>query len=140
MEIKIEEIQNRLTLLLINSESYSYLYDYLDLEDEELLQDIKTYVDFKEGETNKSDLEETIDSGLSSLMDFYESEWSVNVYDDEGNEEEVTLSEAMSRKKIARFRTDWKLADIRQEWDVDVLNLTEEEDDYSLGDYYSDYQ
>ena len=88
----------------------------------------------------KSDLEETIDSGLSSLMDFYESEWSVNVYDDEGNEEEVTLSEAMSRKKIARFRTDWKLADIRQEWDVDVLNLTEEEDDYSLGDYYSDYQ
>lgn len=36
MTIKIEEFYNRLTILLMNSESYSHLYDWLDLEEEEL--------------------------------------------------------------------------------------------------------
>lgn len=100
MEIKIEELHNRLTILLINSESYSHLYDWLNLEEDELLNDIKSYVHLDEGEISKNVLEEEIESSLSSLMEFYENDWTVYIYDDEGNEEEVGLSEAMSTKKL----------------------------------------
>ena len=140
MEIKIEELHNRLTILLMNSESYSHLYDWLNLDEDELLNDIKSYVHLNEGEISKNDLEEEIESSLSSLMEFYENDWTVYIYDDEGNEEEVGLSEAMSTKKVSRFRCDWKLKDLKSEWDVDEIILIDEEDDFSLGDYYSDYQ
>ena len=140
MEIKIEELHNRLTILLMNSESYSHLYDWLNLDEDELLNDIKSYIHLDEGEISKNDLEEEIESGLSSLMDFYENDWTVYIYDDEDSEEEVGLSEAMSEKKVSRFRCDWKLKDLKSEWDIDEVILIDEEDDFSLGDYYSDYQ
>jgi len=139
MEIKIQELHNRLTILLINSESYSHLYDWLNLDEEELLNDIKSYVHLYEGEITKNELQEEIESGLSSLMEFYENDWTVYIYD-QGNEKEVRLSEAMSEKKVSRFRCDWKLIDLKAEWDVEVLKLSDEEDDFTLGDYYTDYQ
>ena len=38
------------------------------------------------------------------------------------------------------FRScDWKLKDLKSELDIDVVILIDEEDDFSLGDYYSDY-
>ena len=64
MEIKIEELHNRLTILLMNSESYSHLYDWLNLDEDELLNDIKSYINLDEGKISKNDLEEEIESGL----------------------------------------------------------------------------
>jgi len=64
MEIKIEELHNRLTILLMNSESYSHLYDWLNLDEDELLNDIKSYIHLDEGKISKNDLEEEIESGL----------------------------------------------------------------------------
>ena len=64
MEIKIEELHNRLTILLMNSESYSHLYDWLNLDEDELLNDIKSYIHLYEGKISKNDLEEEIESGL----------------------------------------------------------------------------
>ena len=139
MVIKIEELHNRLTLLLMNSDSYTPLYDLLDSDEEDLLSDIKTYVELNEGPISKDELENQIDDGLMSLMDYYEDNWTVSVYDDEGNEQNLTLEEAMSKKNISRFRSDWKLIDLKEDWDLSELELIDEEDEYSLGDYHSDY-
>ena len=139
MTIKIEEFYNRLTILLMNSESYSHLYDWLDLDEEELLNDIKTYVELDEGVISKEELENQIDDGLMSLMDYYEDNWMVFVYDEEGNEENLLLVDAMEKKNISRFRSDWKLNDLKADWDIVKVELIDEEDEFSLGDYHSDY-
>ena len=139
MTIKIEEFYNRLTILLMNSESYSHLYDWLDLDEEELLNDIKTYVELEEGVISKKELENQIDDGLMSLMDNYEDNWMVFVYDEEGNEENLLLADAMEKKNISRFRSDWKLVDLKSDWDSVEIELIDEEDEFSLGDYHSDY-
>ena len=139
MTIKIEEFYNRLTILLMNSESYSHLYDWLDLEEEELLNDIKTYVELEEGVISKEELENQIDDGLMSLMDYYEDNWMVFVYDEEGNEENLLLVDAMEKKNISRFRSDWKLIDLKSDWDSVEIELIDEEDEFSLGDYHTDY-
>ena len=139
MNIKIEEFYNRLTILLMNSESYSHLYDWLDLDEEELLNDIKTYVELEEGGISKEELENQIDDGLMSLMDYYEDNWMVFVYDEEGNEENLLLVDAMEKKNISRFRSDWKLVDLKSDWDNLEIELIDEEDEFSLGDYHSDY-
>jgi len=139
MTIKIEEFYNRLTILLMNSESYSHLYDWLDLDEEELLNDIKTYVELEEGVISKEELENQIDDGLMSLMDYYEDNWMVFVYDEEGNEKNLLLVDAMEKKNISRFRSDWKLVDLKSDWDHLEIELIDEEDEFSLGDYHSDY-
>jgi len=139
MNIKIEEFYNRLTILLMNSESYSHLYDWLDLDEEELLNDIKNYVELEEGVISKEELENQIDDGLMSLMDYYEDNWMVFVYDEEGNEENLLLVDAMEKKNISRFRSDWKLVDLKSDWDSVEIELIDEEDEFSLGDYHSDY-
>jgi len=139
MNIKIEEFYNRLTILLMNSESYSHLYDWLDLDEEELLNDIKTYVELEEGGISKEELENQIDDGLMSLMDYYEDNWMVFVYDEEGNEENLLLVDAMEKKNISRFRSDWKLVDLKSDWDSVEIELIDEEDEFSLGDYHTDY-
>ena len=139
MTIKIEEFYNRLTILLMNSESYSHLYDWLDLDEEELLNDIKTYVELEEGVISKEELENQIDDGLMSLMDYYEDNWMVFVYDEEGNEENLLLVDAMEKKNISRFRSDWKLIDLKSDWDSVEIELIDEEDEFSLGDYHTDY-
>ena len=139
MTIKIEEFYNRLTILLMNSESYSHLYDWLDLDEEELLNDIKTYVELEQGVISKEELENQIDDGLMSLMDYYEDNWMVLVYDEEGNEENLLLVDAMEKKNISRFRSDWKLNDLKADWDIVKVELIDEEDEFSLGDYHSDY-
>lgn len=139
MIIKIEELQNRLTILLINSDSYAHLYDWLDLDEEELLIDIKNYIELQEGPISKEELENQIDDGLMALMDYYEDNWNVTVYDDEGNEENLLLVDAMEKKNISRFRSDWKLIDLKSDWDLPELELVNEDDEYSLGDYHSDY-
>ena len=139
MTIKIEEFYNRLTILLMNSESYSHLYDWLDLDEEELLNDIKTYVELDKGVISKEELENQIDDGLMSLMDYYEDNWMVFVYDEEGNEENLLLVDAMEKKNISRFRSDWKLNDLKADWDIVKVELIDEEDEFSLGDYHSDY-
>lgn len=139
MTIKIEEFYNRLTILLMNSESYSHLYDWLDLDEEELLNDIKTYVELEQGVISKEELENQIDDGLMSLMDYYEDNWMVLIYDEEGNEENLLLVDAMEKKNISRFRSDWKLVDLKSDWDNLEIELIDEEDEFSLGDYHSDY-
>jgi len=139
MTIKIEEFYNRLTILLMNSESYSHLYDWLDLDEEELLNDIKTYVELEEGVISKEELENQIDDGLMSLMDYYEDNWMVFVYDEEGNEKNLLLVDAMEKKNISRFRSDWKLVDLKSDWDHLEIELIDEEDEFSLGDYHTDY-
>ena len=100
MTIKIEEFYNRLTILLMNSESYSHLYDWLDLDEEELLNDIKTYVELDEGVISKEELENQIDDGLMSLMDYYEDNWMVFVYDEEGNEENLLLHFLLTKNSL----------------------------------------
>ena len=139
MTIKIEEFYNRLTILLMNSESYSHLYDWLDLDEEELLNDIKTYVELEQGVISKEELENQIDDGLMSLMDYYEDNWMVLIYDEEGNEENLLLVDAMEKKNISRFRSDWKLVDLKSDWDNLEIELIDEEDEFSLGDYHTDY-
>jgi len=138
--IKIEELYNRLTILLINSESYAHLYDWLDLDEMELLNDIKTYIEFVEGPISKEKLENQIDDGLMSLMDYYEDNWTVSLYDEKGVQQNLLLVDAMKTKNISRFRSDWKLIDLKSDWNFSELELIDEDDDYSLGDYHSEYQ
>lgn len=96
-------------------------------------------VRFRGGGISKEELEDQIDDGLMSLMDYYEDNWMVFVYDEEGNEENLLLVDAMEKKNISRFRSDWKLIDLKSDWDIVEVELIDEEDEFSLGDYHSDY-
>ena len=88
---------------LMASESYAPLYDWLDLDQDELFSDISNQIDLKESELKKEAIENEISSGLSNLMEYYENEWTVMVIEDDGNEVEMNLSEAMRHKKIKSF-------------------------------------
>ena len=45
----------------------------------------------------------------------------------------------MEKKTLDRYRSDWKLIDLKAKWDIDEVELINEDDDFSFGDYHSDY-
>ena len=92
MELKIDELLKRLTMNLMASDSYAPLYDWLDLDQDELFSDIANQIDLEEGELKKESIENEISSGLFNLMEYYENELTVLVTEDDGNEVEMNLS------------------------------------------------
>ena len=69
-------------------------------------------------------------------MEYYENEWTVMVTEDDGNEVEMNLSEAMRYKKIKGFKTDWSLAELNDNWTSETYDVVDEEDEMTLDDYY----
>ena len=136
MELNIDELLKRLTMNLMASESYAPLYDCLDLDQDELFSDISNQIDLKESELKKEAIENEISSGLSNLMEYYENEWTVMVIEDDGNEVEMNLSEAMRHKKIKSFKTDWSLGELNDNWTSETFDVVDEEDEMTLDDYY----
>ena len=136
-KIKIDELYKRLTMQLMCSESYAELYDWLDLSQEQLFEDIKMYVELNEGDFKTKKIEENISNSLDNLMNYYENEWTVMVSDKSGGEIEMNLYDAMKMKNIHSFQTGWTLKEINKEWSGDDVTLVDEEDDWSLDDYYT---
>ena len=136
MKLKIDELFKRLTMKLMASDSYAALYDWLDLNQEELFSDISNHINLEEGEIKKEDIENVISSGLFNLMEFYENEWTVLVTEDDGNEVEMNLSEAMRLEDINGFKTDWRLAELNDSWISEAYDVVDEEDEMTLDDYY----
>ena len=136
MELKIDELLKRLTMNLMASDSYAPLYDWLDLDQDELFSDIANQIDLEESELKKESIENEISSGLFNLMEYYENELTVLVTEDDGNEVEMNLSEAMRHKKIKSFKTDWSLEELNDNWTPETFDVVDEEDEMTLDDYY----
>ena len=72
--------------------------------------------------------------GLSSLMEFYQNEWTVIVEDDNGEEMEMLLYNAMQDNNIKEFKVNWKLEELDSNWNENEVNLIDEDDGFDLED------
>ena len=68
-------------------------------------------------------------------MEFYQNEWTVIVEDDNGEEMEMLLYNAMQDNNVKEFKVNWKLEELDSNWNENEINLIDEDDGFDL-DYY----
>ena len=142
MEIKIPELLKTLTMALINKMPEE-LWDWLNMTEQTLYEDIANYVRLEEGKHTKKEIEDKIvgkitgpdDGGLTMLMEFYDNEWTVDAEDENGEEVEMLLYDAMRINKVDNFQTSWKLEEINPEWVKPEIMLIDEDDGYEVYQY-----
>tara|TARA_Y100000748_G_scaffold180121_1_gene150862 strand:+ start:136 stop:585 length:450 start_codon:yes stop_codon:yes gene_type:complete len=141
MTIKIPELLKSLTMAIASKQSMSpQLWEWLNMNQETFYKDVIKYVDLQEGSFTKQEIEEKIlggpgSEGLSSLMEFYQNEWTVIVEDDNGEEMEMLLYNAMQDNNVKEFKVNWKLEELDSNWNENEVNLIDEDDGFDL-DYY----
>ncbi len=141
MEIKISELLKSLTMAIVSKQSMSHqLWEWLDMDYETLYKDVVKYVDLQEGNFTKQEVEDKIlggpgSEGLSSLMEFYQNEWTVVTEDDSGEEMEMLLYNAMQANNVGEFKVNWKLEELDPNWSENKVSLIDEDDGFDL-DYY----
>jgi hypothetical protein len=140
MTIKIPELLKSLTMAIASKQSMSpQLWEWLNMNHETFYKDVIKYVDLQEGSFTKHEIEEKIlggsgSEGLSSLMEFYQNEWTVIVEDDNGEEMEMLLYNAMQDNNVKEFKVNWKLEELDSNWNENEVNLVDEDDGFDL--YY----
>ena len=67
-------------------------------------------------------------------MEFYQNEWTVIVEDDNGEEMEMLLYNAMQDNNVKEFKVNWKLEELDSNWNENEVNLVDEDDGFDL--YY----
>ena len=67
-------------------------------------------------------------------MEFYQNEWTVIVEDDNGEEMEMLLYNAMQDNSVEEFKVNWKLEELDSNWNENEVNLVDEDDGFDL--YY----
>jgi len=141
MEVKISELLKTLTMAIVSKQSMPHqLWEWLDMDYETLYRDVIKYVDLQEGNFTKKEIEDKIlggpgSEGLSSLMEFYQNEWTVLAKDDGDDEMEMLLYNAMQYNDIGEFQTKWKLEELDSNWNENEVNLVDEDDGFDV-EYY----
>jgi hypothetical protein len=119
----IDEIVKRLTVAvrLSMTEDFSdHLIGYGSLVNEEqLFEDISGYVgnQFDDGDLLGHDnMDEVISFGLNNLLEFMLDFYEVSVTLDDGSDYNGSLRDYVYDHSVPTFRTDFKLADLNDDW------------------------
>lgn len=107
------------------------------INEEDFLRDVKNYVGdkFDDGDycLKKEIVEEVIYDGLLKLDEFMKDHYMCEYENNNGDEVQTNLREAIIELEIDSFKKEWKLEEINKEWTYD-----DKKDDDFLGYDFSD--
>ena len=149
--IKIEELCKRLSAKVRSTMDEVYSDDLIgfgwQINEEDFLRDVKNYVGdkFDDGDycLKKEIVEEVIYDGLLKLDEFMKDHYMCEYENNNGDEVQTNLREAIIELEIDSFKKEWKLEEINKEWtyddkkDDDFLgyDFSDEEDETTYEDY-----
>ena len=148
--IKIDELSKRLAAKVRSTMDETYSDDLIgfgwQINEEDFLKDIKNYVGdkFDDGDClEKEIIEEVIYDGLLKLDEFMKDHYMCEYENNNGDEVQATLRDAILELEVKSFKKEWKLEQINKKWtyndkdDNDFLgyDFTEEEWEISYQEY-----
>lgn len=122
MEIKIDEFHKRLATKVRMSMNDVYSDDLIgygwQISENDFFKDVVDYVSVDDwDEKNVKEIEKEIEEGLSDLHEFMGGFYVCNYSNDDGDEFQGSLWEAMSFHGIKEgFKTEWTLVEVNEEW------------------------
>ena len=122
MEIKKDEFYKRLATEVMMSMSDVYYDDLIgyrwQIPESDFFNDVVGYVSIDDwDEKNVKEIEKEISKGLSALHEFMGGFYVCNYEDEDGDEVQGSLWEAMSFHGIKEgFKTEWTLVELNEEW------------------------
>ncbi|SVD18489.1 uncharacterized protein METZ01_LOCUS371343 [marine metagenome] len=148
--IKIDELYKRLSAKVRSTMDEVYSDDLIgfgwQINEEDFLRDVKNYVGdkFDDGDCLEKEIVEiVIYDGLLKLDKFMKDHYMCEYENNNGDEVQTNLREAIIELEIDSFKKEWKLEEINKEWtyddkkDDDFLgyDFSDEEDETAYEDY-----
>ena len=119
-KIKIDELIKRLTASV--EENMSWIFkDIFHKSDIILMDHIKVYISLSHGIYSLQEIENKIFNGLQSLQNWYNNDL-LFLDDYEG---EIGIDEALEQYGETRFKEDWKMVELNEEWKFHYYELTD---------------